>query len=146
MASCLAAVDGTYLNIVGTNQSSSLVTITKDALIEVTDSDQDGDTGSFDPFTSSHGVVTSCKLVGSAYKVKAYTLDFSQPELVGHSDPGVAGGMARVNYDVSITGRALTGTIVLTFGLAPNAGADTAKTSTGAGQVTNISIAGTRLN
>ena len=147
MANCLAAVDGTYLDIVGSPAaSSSLVTITKDGLIEATDADQDGDSGNFDPFTDQHGVVTSCKLVGNAYKVKAYTLDFGQPELVGHSDPGVAGGMARVNYDVSITGRALTGTLVLTFGLAPNAGADAAKTGTGTGQIPNIVISGTRLN
>ena len=147
-ASCLAAVDGTYLNIVGGGQfaSSSLVTVTKDALIQVTDADQDGDTGVFDPFTSSHGVVTSCKLVGPAYQVKAYTLDFGQPELVGNADPGVTGGMARVNYDVSITGRVLTGTLMLTGGLAPNAGADVAKTGTGVFQVPGIAIAGSRLN
>ena len=145
--SCLKAVAGVYLNLVGNqpSQSSSLVTISAQGLLQATDSDQDGDAGSFDPFTDSHGLLTGCAKVGhGSYHVQGYTLDYSQPELVGHSDPGVAGGMARVNYDVTISGDELTGQGVLTSGLAPQDGAAAAKSSTGVAQFT-FGIAGERL-
>jgi hypothetical protein len=143
---CLAAVTGVYLNILGSPPlSSSLVTISPQGLIEATDSDEDGDTGSFDPFSPAHGVLTDCKKLNGSYSVKGYTLDYGWPELAGHADPGVAGGMARVNYDVTISGNALTGQILLTPGLVPQAGAAAAKTGTGTGQF-SAAITGERLH
>ncbi len=87
---CLRAVAGVYLNIVGNPPlSSSLVTISAQGVIETTDSDQDGDAGSFDPFSAAHGVLTSCRSANNgSYRVKGYTLDYGWPELAGHAGPG----------------------------------------------------------
>lgn len=148
---CLTAVSGVYLNLIGQASnlvSSSLLTITPQGVIQVTDSDQDGDAGVFDPFTAASGVVTQCTTgSNNTYSVTGYTLNYVQPELAGHPDPGLGTGMSRVNYAVTITPATaqLVGSLALTLGLAPNAGAGAAKTGIGTLQIPNVPIQGERL-